>query len=92
MTPMIYKFSVEVDFNEVLPTVGNLVDGINSSMADFGFTEKMSLRGKLFDIKIEHPAVLCDDDLRKTQEALQKAFDDEHPEWHAIVGEGVMFG
>lgn len=89
---MIYKFPVEVDFNEVLPTVGNLVDEINSCMADFGFAEKMSLRGKLFDIKIEHQAVLCDDDLGKTQEALQKAFDQEHPEWHAIVGEGIMSG
>lgn len=41
---MIYRILVSFDANKVLPSVGNVVDEVNSHMEGFGFSEKLILR------------------------------------------------
>lgn len=59
-----YVFGVNVIAENVLPSVKDIVDSVNTFMKGFGFDEKITLRSKLDIYTISSDKLLNDEQLR----------------------------
>ncbi len=75
-----YIIPVTCDLGKTLPSVGEMVDSVNSTMKDFGFDEKMCIRSQIMTVTLETERELTEQEKFQIQGMLQASYDEKLPE------------
>jgi hypothetical protein len=76
----IYLIPITCDLGKTLSSVGEIVDSVNDSMANFGFPEKMALRSEICTMRLDAKRALTGEEKQKIHAMMQKTYQEKLPD------------
>jgi hypothetical protein len=79
MSRIKYNLIVEMNLAAVLPSVRQTEEAINTSMALFGFSEKMHIRGQPITLDLTSDRVLTSAEIQVVEKTVEATFREHFP-------------
>lgn len=82
---LMYVIELSANLGAMVPSVGEMLKGLNNAMAGFGFSEKMMLRSRFYCLQLTVNRELTAQEENEIGQLVIEQFAKDHPEWELRV-------
>jgi len=82
-----YKFDVTASLSQAIPSVGDLMDSINSSLSQMGYSERVDARVSIASPIVTVNRELTEEEIEKMRAVIASQFQTTFPQYSIRVGE-----